>query len=140
MADVPQLCELLALLFDQESDFLPDARRQIRGLEMIMSQPEIGRIFCAVEGGIVFGMVSILFTISTAEGGRAAWLEDMIVHPARRRGGIGGRLLQTAIAGAKESGCTRITLLTDDTNAAAQEFYRRAGFVRSPMIPLRLHI
>jgi ribosomal protein S18 acetylase RimI-like enzyme len=140
MADVPQLCELLSLLFEQESDFVPDARRQTRALEMIVSQPEVGRIFCAVEGGTVVGMVSVLFTVSTAEGGRAAWLEDMIVHPARRRGGIGGHLLQTAIAGAKNAGCTRITLLTDDTNAAAQKFYRRAGFVRSQMIPLRLKI
>jgi GNAT superfamily N-acetyltransferase len=140
MADVPQLCELLSLLFEQESDFVPDARRQTRALEMIVSQPEVGRIFCAVEGGTLVGMVSVLFTVSTAEGGRAAWLEDMIIHPARRRGGIGGQLLQTAIAGAKKSGCTRITLLTDGTNAAAQEFYRRAGFVRSQMIPLRLKI
>jgi len=140
MADVPQLCELLSLLFEQESDFVPDARRQARGLEMIVSQPEVGRIFCAAEGGNLVGMVSVLFTVSTAEGGRAAWLEDMIIHPARRGGGIGGQLLQTAIAGAKNAGCTRITLLTDDTNTAAQEFYRRAGFVRSQMIPLRLKI
>ena len=140
MADVPQLGELLSLLFAQEADFAPDIQRQTRALKMIVSQPEAGRIFCAADGGEVIGMVSILFTISTAEGGRAAWLEDMVVHPARRGEGIGERLLQTAMAGAKSAGCTRITLLTDDTNVNAQRFYSRAGFARSPMIPLRLKL
>ena len=140
MTDVPQLCELLALLFAQEADFTPNLQHQSRALEMIIGQPEVGRIFCAVASGSVIGMVSILFTVSTAEGGRAAWLEDLIVHPGHRGAGIGERLLQTAIAGAKTAGGTRITLLTDATNHAAQKFYGRAGFVRSQMVPLRLKL
>lgn len=140
MADVPQLCELLTLLFEQEADFTPDPLRQSRALGMILGQPEMGRIFCATDGTRVIGMVSILFTISTAEGGRAAWLEDMIVHPQHRGLGIGEQLLQTALTNAKALGSTRITLLTDDSNASAQRFYARAGFSRSRMIPLRLNL
>jgi len=140
ISDVPQLCELLTLLFAQEADFTPDIPRQMRGLEMIVSQPEVGRIFCATEGNAILGMVSLLFTVSTAEGGRAAWLEDMIVHPAHRGTGIGEGLLQTAIAGAKATGCTRITLLTDVTNHSAMRFYGRSGFTPSQMTPLRLSI
>jgi len=67
-------------------------------------------------------------------------LEDMVVHPLRRGVGIGERLLQTAIAGAKSSGCTRITLLTDAVNKSGQKFYQRAGFTVSQMIPFRLKI
>jgi GNAT superfamily N-acetyltransferase len=140
LADVPQLCELLSQLFAQESDFSPDTNRQTLGLEMILGDPAVGRLFCAVDGESVVGMVSILFTVSTAEGGRAAWLEDMVVRPDRRGLGIGDRLLQTAISGAKEAGCTRVTLLTDATNTPAQRFYARAGFARSQMIPLRLKL
>lgn len=140
IADVAQLGKLLALLFAQEADFTPDIQRQTRALEMILRQPETGCIFCAVDGGVVVGMVSILFTVSTAEGGRAAWLEDMVVHPSRRGAGIGERLLQTAINRAKTAGCTRITLLTDATNVGAQKFYGRAGFTGSQMIPLRLKL
>ncbi len=58
-------------------------------------------------------MVTILFTVSAAEGGRAAWLEDMLVHPDRRGQGIGWQLLSHALAEARIAGCTRITLLTD---------------------------
>ena len=139
-ADIPQLCELLALLFTQEEDFTPDAERQARGLGMIIGQPEVGRIYCARDEDRVVGMVSVLFTVSTAEGASAAVLEDMVVHPIRRGEGIGERLLDEAILRAREAGCKRITLLTDSTNQSALRFYGRAGFVRSRMVPFRLSL
>jgi GNAT superfamily N-acetyltransferase len=138
--DIPQLCGLLAGLFAQEADFSPDAERQGRALGLILDSPDSGRVYCADQGGAVVGMVTILFTISTAEGGRAAWLEDMVVRPDRRGRGIGLRLLLHAMHEAKATGCKRITLLTDATNRGAFQFYSRAGFVRSGMIPLRLSL
>lgn len=139
-ADIASLCRLLALLFAQEPDFLPNADRQTRGLRSIINQPETGRIFCATANNDIIGMVSILFTISTAEGGRAGWLEDMVVDPGWRGRGIGERLLQEAIKEARLSGCSRITLLTDNSNSAAKRFYERAGFVQSQMVPFRLSL
>jgi ribosomal protein S18 acetylase RimI-like enzyme len=136
--DIPPLCDLLALLFAQEADFSPDAARQERGLRLIIEQPQAGRIYCATKGDSIIGMVSILFTVSTAEGGQAATLEDMIVHPGWRHRGIGERLLQEAIHFAREAGCRRITLLTDVANTSAARFYGRAGFVQSRMVPFRL--
>jgi GNAT superfamily N-acetyltransferase len=139
IADIPQLCELLSLLFTQEADFTPDARRQSRGLRLILEQPQVGRIYCATDNdSVVVGMVSLLFTVSTAEGGVAAWLEDMVVHPHRRGQGIGEQLLQETINQARAAGCSRITLLTDAGNAPAMRFYSKAGFARSQMVPFRL--
>jgi N-acetylglutamate synthase-like GNAT family acetyltransferase len=89
LTDLPQLCGLLGLLFAQEADFKPDAERQARGLSMIIEKTEIGRIYCAVLESSIVGMVSILYTVSTAEGGRAAWMEDMVVHPDWRGHRIG---------------------------------------------------
>ena len=140
LADVPQLCGLLTLLFAQEADFTPNVDRQTRGLHMIIEQPEIGRIYCAAQEALIVGMVSILYTVSTAEGGRAAWMEDMVVHPDWRGHRIGEQLLQSAVEKAREAGCTRITLLTDADNGPAIRFYSRAGFTRSSMIPLRLKL
>lgn len=136
--DVTQLCELLSLLFAQEADFEPDVDRQARGLHLILEQPEVGQIHCAADSGRIVGMVGILFTVSTAEGGRVAWLEDMIVRPEMRGHGIGARLLHEAVRGARAAGCKRITLLTDATNDPAMRFYARSGFTRSAMVPLRL--
>ena len=140
LVDIAQLCGLLTLLFTQEADFTPDAERQARGLRLIIEQAEVGRIYCACDGDNIVGMVSILLTVSTAEGGRAAWLEDMIVHPDWRGKGIGEQLLNEAVNGARAAGCTRITLLTDATNSSAMRFYRRAGFARSQMVPFRLSV
>jgi hypothetical protein len=47
--DIPQLCELLGLLFAQEADFQPDARKQASGLRLILEQPDVGCIYCATE-------------------------------------------------------------------------------------------
>jgi ribosomal protein S18 acetylase RimI-like enzyme len=138
--DIGQLCDLLALLFGQEADFTPDVERQARGLRLIIEQPQVGRIYCATTGETVVGMVSILFSVSTAEGGPAAWLEDMVVLPDYRGKGVGVQLVREAISGARASGCSRITLLTDPNNDSAARFYERAGFTRSQMTPLRLQL
>jgi hypothetical protein len=65
--DIPQLADLLTLLFTQEADFQPDREKQEWGLRLIIESPHIGVIFAAHEGGQVVGMVSLLFTISTAD-------------------------------------------------------------------------
>ena len=140
IGDIPEICVLLGFLFTQEADFKPDTERQSRGIRLILEQPEVGQIFCAVEDGRVIGMVSILFTVSTAEGGRAAWLEDMIVHPDKRGKGVGDGLLRAAMKGARAAGCSRITLLTDATNALAMRFYEKSGFARSQMVPFRMSL
>ncbi|CAN5792706.1 GNAT family N-acetyltransferase [soil metagenome] len=140
LEDLPALVGLLTVLFAQEADFTADLAKQQRGLQLIIEQPTVGRIYCARQENQVVGMVSLLFTISTAEGGRVAWLEDMIVQPDQRGCGIGEQLLRHALAEARAADCSRITLLTDNTNQAAMQFYGRVGFVRSAMAPFRLHL
>jgi GNAT superfamily N-acetyltransferase len=81
-----------------------------------------------------------MLSISTAEGGRAAWLEDVVVAPDRRASGLGTELLDGVVAAARELGCLRLSLLTDATNTGAQRFYARGGFVASRMIPMRLKL
>ena len=138
-ADIPQLAKLLSLLFAQEADFTPHIERQTHALHLIIQQPELGRILCAEDNdGEIVGMVSVMFSISTAEGGPAAWLEDMVVHPEQRGLNIGTQLLQAAISQAQATGCTRVSLLTDKDNHAALRFYQRAGFITSHMLPLRI--
>lgn len=136
--DIPQLCELLAILFAQEEEFEPDASKQAAGLRQIIGNPDVGNILLLRSGGAVVGMVNLLYTVSTARGSRVAILEDMVVRPEHRGSRAGSALLQAAIAQAQKAGCTRITLLTDGINEAAIRFYRRHGFEASGMLPLRL--
>ena len=138
-ADIPALSTLLSQLFEQEAEFTPDHAAQTRGLARIIADPAIGLVLAARRNDEVVGMVNLLFTVSTALGEPVALLEDLIVAPAVRGGGIGSQLLTAAIAAARERGCRRITLLTDRDNAAAQRFYARHGFTTSAMLPMRLH-
>ena len=109
-------------------------------MRLLIESPSTGVVFVGCEGTEVVGMVSLLFTISTAEGGPACWLEDMVVGPDRRGDGLGSRLLQHAIHYARIHGFSRITLLTDKVNAGAIRFYERHGFVESAMTALRLDL
>ncbi len=136
--DLPGLIDLLEVLFEQESDFQPNRDKQERGLRLILDWPEMGAIFVARDADEqVVGMVSLLYSISTAEGGRVCWLEDMVVHPDHRSGGLGTRLLNHALKCADRGDFVRVTLLTDGNNEGAKRFYGRHGFVESNMSVLR---
>lgn len=136
--DLPELAELLNDPFTQDIEFMPDLKKQKAGLEAIISNPEIGEILVLKGDGQILGMVSLLYSISTALGGKVAILEDMIIHRDYRQMGLGKELLGEAIRFSKEWNCLRLTLLTDFNNDAAINFYQHFGFKKSEMIPMRL--
>jgi len=138
MNDLPELIELLNDLFTQDIEFVPDLKKQKQGLEAIINNPEIGEILVLKGDGKILGMVSLLFSISTALGGKVAILEDMIIHQDYRKKGLGKELLNKAINFSKERNCLRLTLLTDFNNDVAINFYEHFGFKKSEMIPMRL--
>lgn len=138
--DITELSNLLTLLFSQEVEFKPDATVQATGLQSIIANSDVGIILVARHSGKIIGMVNLLFTVSTALGGRVAILEDMLVLPTKRGTGVGSNLLNAAIVTARETGCKRITLLTDSSNEMAHKFYEKQGFTASQMLPFRLRL
>lgn len=135
--DLPQLADLLIDLFSQERDFEPNREKQLRGLRLILEQPNRGRIFVVRNENKIIGMINLLITISTAEGGFVLLLEDLVIHKEHRGQGYGRQLLNYACDFAREKGFTRITLLTDKPNLIAKDFYLHHGFIESDMIPMR---
>lgn len=138
--DIPELVNLLSILFSQEVEFAPNTSLQEQGLQKIIDNPEIGHVVVVRDKGRILGMVNLLYTFSTALGGKVCILEDMIVHPDFRGQQVGGELLGQAIEHAREVGCLRVTLLTDRDNFSAQRFYKRFGFEVSTMVPMRLFL
>ena len=138
--DLPQLVELLGQLFEQEAEFTPNAAKQEAALKLIFADPRVGKLYVARDGGKVVAMASLLYTVSTAEGGKAALFEDLVVRPEYRKQGIGAQLLEHVIAQAHAEGVLRMTLLTDMQNERSQVLYRKLGFVGSPMKPMRLKL
>jgi GNAT superfamily N-acetyltransferase len=138
ITDIADLVDLLAVLFSQEVEFVPQSDLQRAGLQSIIEDASIGKIFVLKEDDAIIGMVSLLWSISTALGGKVAFLEDMIVNPLYRGRGGGTLLMKYATTYAQKCECKRITLLTDSDNHVAHQFYQQLGFKKSLMQPMRL--
>ena len=136
-ADLEAMADLLAELFTLESDFSPERDKQLRGLRLILENPQLGRLFVLRAGDQVAGMANALLTISTAEGCPVLLLEDVIVKAGFRGRQFGRRLVEHVLDWARANGMPRVTLLADKDNSPALAFYERLGFAPSAMKVLR---
>ena len=135
--DLQPLTELVMELLEHSGDFTPDRAQQERGLRLILEQPSRGRIFVVRNHERIFGMVNLLFTISTARGGFVILMEDVVIHPDHRGQGYGSMLLKHVFDFAEQKDFRRITLLTDKISGESQSFFMKHGFEYSNMIPMR---
>lgn len=135
-ADLGAMCGLLKELFALEADFSFDPARQMRGLSLLLGRAGARLLAAEVEGRVV-GMCSVQLLISTAEGGPAALVEDLVMEKQWRGRGIGRALLTAAAEWAGEHGAYRLQLLADQGNRPALDFYQRLGWKRTRLICLR---
>jgi GNAT superfamily N-acetyltransferase len=135
-ADLPGLVELLQLLFAIEADFQPDPERQRRGLSAMLSDPARRAVLVAEVDGAVVGMATGQLVISTAEGGAACQVEDVVVAASWRGHGLGGWLVDEVAGWARDRGATRLQLVADRENEAALRFYDRRGWRQTRLVAL----
>lgn len=136
-SDLPALVRLLGVLFSIEADFRPDPARQRRGLARMLEDPARRLVLVAEREGAVVGMVTVQLVVSTAEGGDAGLVEDLVVDAACRGAGVGRRLLEEAEEWARARGATRLQLLADRENDPALRFYARQGWASTRLVCLR---
>lgn len=137
--DLEQLVGLLRLLFTIEEDFSFDAAKQQQGLALLLNNDR-GCVLAAEADGRVVGMCTGQLVISTAEGGPAVLVEDVVVAPPHRGQGIGRALMNGLIDWAGAQGATRLQLLADKNNPPALGFYDRLGWQTTALICLRQHL
>lgn len=126
--DIPELIELLGVLFSIEQDFAPDPGKQRRGLAALLASPT-GHIAIARDASArAIGMATVQLVISTAEGAPSAWIEDVVVREDWRGQGLGRALLDAVVAWARSQGAVRAQLLADLDNAPALAFYDRLAW------------
>lgn len=131
--DLDPLVDLLRMLFAIEADFDFDAARQRQGLAMLLAH-ETAVILVAEAAGRVIGMCSGQLTISTAEGGFALLVEDVVVAGPWQGKGVGRELLAALEQWATARKIARLQLLADRNNGAALEFYRKLGWQPTELI------
>jgi GNAT superfamily N-acetyltransferase len=137
--DLPALVDLLCRLFTIETDFQVDPPRHARGLRMLLRQARRGLacVLVAEVSSEVVGMATVQTVISTAEGARSGWIEDVVIREDWRGAGIGARLMDAAAQWARHAGITRLQLLADQRNSPALGFYDHLDFSRTNMVCLR---
>ena len=134
--DTENILPLLRLLFSIEEDFTFDANKQKQGLQLLM-QLSSAAIFLMEKDGNIIGMVTGQITISTAEGGPALLIEDLVVVPEQRGKGIARSLLESVRQWASTKGASRMQLLADCNNKTALSFYESCGWKQTQLICLR---
>ncbi len=137
MPDLEVLVRLLGQLFSIEADFHPDPERQRSGIALLLAEGSRAVVLVAERNRAVIGMATAQLVVSTAEGGRSALVEDMVVDAAERGTGAGRALLAAVEVWARRSGATRLQLLADRENAPALRFYGRMGWSGTRLVCLR---
>lgn len=137
LADIDELNKLLNILFTQELEFMPNTKVQKKALKKIINSKKIGDIFVLTKQKKIVAMVNILYTFSSAIGKKVAILEDMVVLKKYRKKGLGSKLLKKVLDILDKDEISRVTLLSDNDNKVAHQFYEKLGFKKSSMIVLR---
>ena len=136
--DISQMCGLLADLFSVETDFNPDAEKQAAGLGLLLNDATgLSAVFVADIGDEIAGMCSVQTLISTAEGGPVGLLEDLIVRKDLRGNGIGTRLLSEIFLWCETKNISRVQLLRDIENRAAEMYYGKNGWSSTKLVCMR---
>ncbi len=140
-ADLPALGRLGALLVRTHHEFDParfvaeTSGTAVGYAEFLGTQLVRGDavVLVAERAGTVIG-----YAYAGMEGhdwmalrGPAGALYDLVVDPAERGRGTGGRLLDSALAWLRAQGAPRVVLSTAGRNEAAQRLFARAGFRRT---------
>jgi len=136
-ADIKQMIGLLEELFSIEEDFIFNEAAQRHGLAMMLNDNQNRCIMVAASGKQVMGMCTAQLLVSTAKGGMAALIEDMVVAKSYQGKGMGRKLLLSIEKWAIEKGAKRMQLLADRNNVNALNFYKKQKWSATQLICLR---
>ena len=128
--DLPQMAQLLSVLFTIETDFTIDYKKQLAGIKRLYEHHSSDLLVAKYENKVV-GMVTMQRLISSAEGDFVGQIEDLVVEEQFRKMGVASRLLNKIRSIAIEHGYKRIQLAADVDNKNALQFYNRRGFKKT---------
>ncbi|NKC11863.1 MAG: GNAT family acetyltransferase [Gammaproteobacteria bacterium] len=91
-------------------------------------------IFVAAGGGTLLGSVMAGYD------GHRGWLYCVCVAPEYRRRGLGGQLVQHALAALTHKGCAKVNIQIREDNQAAAGFYATLGFAVEARISMGIQL
>lgn len=124
-----------ARVFELLKQFAPENIPGTRPLEwdqgkavfrQIVADQEKGTFLLAHEGEVLLGICSLSYPVAVHCGGKYSCIEEFIVGPDSRGKGVGGRLIEAAVAWATERGCAELQV--NRPSELGYPVYLRHGF------------
>jgi GNAT superfamily N-acetyltransferase len=106
--DREPVIELLRTLLIPFGEVAEDWRDEGQIFHLLVERPEFGSILIAEEDGEIAGITTLSYPIALRCSGPYSCIEENFVDESFRGKGIGGALLETAIAEATARGCAEI--------------------------------
>jgi GNAT superfamily N-acetyltransferase len=121
--------ELLAAFRDHYGRDWPSDNAMIATVERLIELPDVDFLLASVDDDALPAAVCQLrYRLSVWTAAPDCWLEDLFVRDDARRAGLGAALVEAALERARERGCRRVELDTNETNEPALALYHRYGF------------
>lgn len=125
--DLPTLFELMRGYY-RDDGLTFDPVRNGAAMRRLLQEPHWGRVLLLVDESSPIGYLAICIGYSLELGGNDAFIDEVYVQPEYRGRGLGGRLLQQAVALAPELGIRALHLEVDRGNEPAQRLYAALEF------------
>ena len=126
--------------FYAESGYVVERATALQAFATLLADGSLGRVWVAAEGEALRGYLVLTLGFSMEWGGRDAFVDDLFVRARWRGQGLGGRLLDAALAECRLRGVRAIHLEVASDNATAKALYARRGFAATgrELLTLRL--
>lgn len=111
------------------ADPLPDSYYAM--FDAIERDPNNELVVGVIDSRVVAVLQITFLPYLTYRGSWRALIEGVRVDASVRSAGIGKRLIEWAVARARERGCRMVQLTSDKSRRDAQRFYENLGFVAS---------
>ncbi len=125
--DAPAIVALVRALADYEQLPGPDDAAHDRFLQHAFGERSLCEPFVAELDGAIAAYAIVFASYSTFRMQPTLFLEDLFVHPSRRRRGVATAIMAYLRALAVARGCGRFEWMVLDWNTGAQALYERVG-------------
>lgn len=90
-------------------------------------ESESSTILVAADQDDLIGLCSVYIDLDSVRYGLRCWLEDLVVSPGARSGGVGAALMDAARKWGADHGATHLELDSGIKRTDAHRFYERQG-------------
>jgi ribosomal protein S18 acetylase RimI-like enzyme len=98
-------------------------------LEQLLTHDQYGRAWLIYEGEHLIGYVIFTFGFCLEFGGRDAFIDEIYLIESARNRGFGKKIIDFLADYGRNTGIKVILLEVDHGNVAAQEVYKKRGFI-----------